>query len=208
MQLRVITLPWDAENREFSEARLQEATRGLDVLDYESRWTAVDGRECLVLTLKLSGGAAPGSAQPWSGANRARDSRRAEAMEFIRKLEEQMPEANKAAFFKLKGWRSEKVKGTKAPVYSIANNRQLAELALRAPHSLSGIREIDGLGELFCRNYGAEVLSILAGLSPAEFTMPEKSGDEEGPSMTNVSEEDNTTSKNQSTRTREERRGQ
>lgn len=201
MQLRVITLPWDADSREFSEARLREATRGLDVLDYESRWTAVDGRECLVLTLKLSG-VGPGDPPTWSGANRGRDSRRTEAMEFIRKLEEQMPEANKAAYFRLKEWRAMKASSAKAPVFSIANNRQLAELALRAPSSKAGIREIRGLGEMFCKNYADDVMGILAGIKGVEYTMPPKGTDEEGSSMIN-SEEDNSQKDNPSTRTRE-----
>ena len=142
-----------------------------------------------------------------SPPNRGRDSRRAEAMEFIRKLEEQMPEANKTAYFKLKEWRAMKAGSAKAPVFSIANNRQLAELALRAPSTKAGIREIQGLGEMFCKNYADDVIGILAGLKGVEYTMPTKGTYEEGSSMIN-SEEDNLQKDNLSTRTREERQAQ
>ncbi len=180
MQIRVITLPWDAENQAFNEQNLLEATSGKDVLDYESRWTVVDGRDCLVLTLKLTSGgnAAAVAGRAGRSSNAPNDPRRQKAMEFIRKLEEQMPEATKAVYFKLKDWRIEKVKGTGAPVFSIANNRQLAELALKAPKTLTEIREIRGLGQQFLKAYGEEALAMVKDLAPTAYELPDDGKDE------------------------------
>ena len=177
MQLRVITLPWDAESQSFSEAKLLEATNSKDVLDYEARWTSVDGRECLVLTLKLTG-AGTGNLRnhgPAAYANtNTNDAKRAAAMEFIRKLEEQMPEPTKAVFYKLKEWRAEKAKAAGVPVFSVANNRQLAEVAFRAPKSLAQIKEIKGLAGAFVKNYGEEVLAFVRNLEPVAYKLPEQ----------------------------------
>ena len=181
MKIRVVTLPWDADSREFSEAKLLEATQSSDVLDFDTKWTCVDGRECLVIVLKLTGGGQAGAGNgsfKSSFGMQKNDVRRQKAIEYIRKLEEQMPEANKAVFYKLKEWRAEKANGTKAPVFAIANNRQLAELALRAPKSIKEIREIQGCGEMFVKNYSKEILELVKDVSRVEYTLPDT--DEEG----------------------------
>jgi hypothetical protein len=44
---------------------------------------------------------------------------------------------------------------------------QLAEIVSRAPKSLEGLKSIEGLGEAFCRDYGAAVLELVAAAPPA-----------------------------------------
>lgn len=165
MQIRLVTLPWDASLQAFNESRLIEATRGCDVLACESRWTSVDGRDCLTLLLKLapggSGGGSGGSGDAW----RRMDARAASIAQ-SRELEAKMPDENREVYFQLKRWRGEKVKGTKAPVFSVANNKQLSEIVMRAPRTLVELRKISGLGETFCKKYGAEVLDMVKNLKP------------------------------------------
>ena len=47
------------------------------------------------------------------------------------------------------------------PAYAIARNTHLAEIVRRLPRSLAALREIDGIGEAFCRDYGAKVLGLI-----------------------------------------------
>ena len=171
MQIRLVTLPWDASEQAFNESRLLEATRGCDVLACESRWTSVDGRDCLTLLLKLAPG---GSGGGGSGDSWRRMDARAASIAQSRELEAKMPEENREVYFQLKRWRGEKVKGTKAPVFSVANNRQLSEIVMRAPRTLTELRQIPGIGEVFCKKYGDEVLDMVKSLKPATAAKPEE----------------------------------
>ena len=71
------------------------------------------------------------------------------------------------------------------PAYAIARNRQLAELVMKAPKTLAALKEIEGCGESFAKQYGDTVLHMLAEVRPGEGPAPS-----EGSSMTDVSEED------------------
>lgn len=180
-------MPWDAKQQCFDETKLLEAMNSGDVLGYEMRWTMIDDRECPVVTLRMVGGKKPGGADAprgsWKSAveNKPGDPRREEAMKKIRFMEEQMPPDTKDAFYKLKAWRSEKVKESGAPAYSVANNMQLVELSFRAPKTMAEIKAIRGLGGAFCKNYGEEVLDMLKALPSVPYKLPEGEGEgEEG----------------------------
>jgi superfamily II DNA helicase RecQ len=72
--------------------------------------------------------------------------------------EETLDESRRPLYRDLKRWRNEQSKTEGKPAYAIARNAQLAEIARRLPRALAELREIDGIGEAFCRDYGAKVL--------------------------------------------------
>ena len=180
MQIRVVTLPWDAQNQSFSESRLLEATSGKDVLSAQERWATIDGRDVLVLTLQLVNGAIAGAPRQYSESS---EKRKAAAIEFLRKLEVQMPEDTKVAFSALRDWRTKKAQEKGSPTFVIATNRQLAEIVFRAPKSLAALKEVNGIGKNFVKNYGEEVLAFVKDLEAVEFTMPDE--DEKGEEIKN-----------------------
>jgi hypothetical protein len=61
-------------------------------------------------------------------------------------------------------------------------NRELAQIARRRPSTLEGLREIPGIGEAKCRDFGAEALALVARVGPgatsAEPEAPQQSSGE------------------------------
>ena len=62
-------------------------------------------------------------------------------------------------------WRGRKAKQDGMPPYLILNNRELANLAVKGPKTISQLREIDGIGEAKAKRWGEEILSVLAKLT-------------------------------------------
>ncbi len=54
------------------------------------------------------------------------------------------------------------------PVYIIFSNRQLADIARQQPATLKALRRIKGIGNAKLKQYGADVLKLLA--TPPEQT--------------------------------------
>ena len=193
MQIRVITMRYSESLQGFPEDALKTATFGREVLNFDQHFF-VHGNVphiALILSLADAGGAS-------SGFVRADRNGAASAV-----LEAQIPEENRKYYLALKDWRNRTAKQNGCPAYAVARNRQLAELVLKAPKSLAAIREIDGCGESFCKQYGDEVLKMLAEVKPTltgdgEAAKPEPSAEEaqtapsgeEGASMTHASEQE------------------
>ncbi len=64
-------------------------------------------------------------------------------------------------FNTLRDWRAERAKQDGVSVYIICNNRQLAEIVVNHPTSLSGFANIHGFGKAKTEKYGKEILTIL-----------------------------------------------
>ena len=65
--------------------------------------------------------------------------------------EEGLEESQQPLYRELKRWRNDRAWEDGKPAYVIARNVQLAEIARSVPRSLAGPKEIDGIGEAFCR---------------------------------------------------------
>lgn len=141
----------------FPEDALKSATFGREVLAIDQHFF-VHGNVphiALILSLADAGGVSGGFVrQDKGGAASAA-------------LEAQIPEENRRFYLALKDWRNRTAKERGCPAYAIARNRQLAELVLKAPKSLAAIREVEGCGESFCKQFGDEVLKMLSELAPA-----------------------------------------
>lgn len=156
MQIRVITMRYQEGLQGFSEEALRTATFGREVLSMDQHFFLHGNVPHLVLTLQL--------ADTEGGGYQRRDRNGSEAA----KLEEKIPEAVRPIYKALREWRNSKAKEKGCPAYNIALNVQLAELVLKAPKSLAAMREIEGCTDKFCKQYGEELLGLLADVKPTE----------------------------------------
>ena len=76
---------------------------------------------------------------------------------------EVLSEADFAIFAKLRTLRKEMAEREAVPAYALFTNEQLAEMVQRRIRTLSGIREIEGVGEARVEKYGAPFLALLKG---------------------------------------------
>ena len=135
----------------FSEEALKSATFGREVLDVKQEFFLHGG-----VPLADAGGAATGGyvRQDKGGIGAAA-------------VEAKISDEKKPVYFALKDWRNKLAKTKGCPAYAIARNIQLAEIVIKSPKSLAELKEIEGCGESFCKQYGDEVLTLLAEVKPS-----------------------------------------
>lgn len=171
MDVRIITLRYQEGLQGFPEEALRKAISGREVLEAREHFFVHGNMPHMALTLLLgdapSGGGAEGGGFRRSG--QAPDP------------EETLEESRRPLYRDLKRWRNEQSKSEGKPAYAIARNTHLAEIVRRLPRSLAALREIDGIGEAFCRDYGAKVLGLIPDvLGPAPAGAP-GAGEEQAP---------------------------
>jgi superfamily II DNA helicase RecQ len=66
-----------------------------------------------------------------------------------------------ALFAKLREWRKIEAAEIGVPVYTIFTNEQLAKIAEQRVRTLSGLREIEGIGEAKAKKYGQAVIETV-----------------------------------------------
>lgn len=154
MNVRVITLRYQEGTQGFPESALRQATVGREVLEAREHFFTHGNVPHLALVLMLGDG-------PHVGEGfRPRDPNAPNPEELV-------PEDRRSLYRDLKKWRNERAKADGKPAYAIARNTQLAEIVNRAPKSLAELKEIAGLGDAFCRDYGEPVLELVRNLPGA-----------------------------------------
>lgn len=151
MYVKVVTLRYQEGVQGFPEAALREATAGREVLEVREHFFIHGNVPHLALVLMLGDGASS------TGGFKRRNPNAPDP-------EESIPEERRPVYRELKKWRNERAKADGKPAYAIARNVQLAEIVNKAPTSLAALKEIEGVGEAFCRDYGKEVLELVKGL--------------------------------------------
>lgn len=58
----------------------------------------------------------------------------------------------------IRDWRNERALKDAVPKYVVMTNKQLAEIAVKAPDTLSGLSAIDGIGKVKLKRYGRDIL--------------------------------------------------
>jgi superfamily II DNA helicase RecQ len=147
MYVKVVTLRYEERLQGFPEAALREAAAGREVLEVRDHFFLHGGVPHLALVLLLGDGAGESGYRP----------RNPNAPD----PEEGIAEERRPLYRELKRWRNERAKADGKPAYAIARNAQLAEIVNRAPKSLEGLKAVEGIGEGFCRDYGAAVLELV-----------------------------------------------
>jgi superfamily II DNA helicase RecQ len=157
MYVRVVTLRYQEGVQGFPEGALREATAGREVLEVREHFFTHGNVPHLALVLLLGDGAT-------DGGFHARNPNAPDP-------EESIAEVRRPIYRDLKRWRNDRAKADGKPAYAIARNTQLAAIVNKAPKSLAALKEIEGLGEAFCRDYGQAVLELVR-------TLPESIRDE------------------------------
>ena len=81
---------------------------------------------------------------------------------------------------RLRAWRQSVSVALKLPAYRIFNNRQMREIARRAPRSLSQLSEVEGIGDQRLRRYGESILAVLRdGADPLSWPLGVRSEDDD-----------------------------
>ena len=167
MQVRVLTLKYSEGQQGFPEEALHAATFGRDVLSVDQHFFVHGGMPHLTLVLTLG--------DYVEQTFRGRDPQAPDP-------ETELPEGIRAVYRDLKRWRNETAKAEGRPAYAIARNRQLAEIVLKVPQSLSALKEIEGLGSGFTEKYGQTVLDLIASIKhePLESSKPPEKTHKDG----------------------------
>ena len=150
MQIRVVTLRYNEALQGFPEDVLKAVTFGREVLNATEHFFVHGNVPHLTLVLSLG----DSSRYENAGSYRQRDPNAPNP-------EEGLTDEQKMRYRALKAWRNETAKSEGRPAYASARNTQLAELVKAMPQSLSGIREVEGLGDGFCEKYGTKVLNLI-----------------------------------------------
>lgn len=148
MKLRVFSLSLDPESGEFNDSALRSFTEDHEVLAVHEHLLHRDGQPLWGLLVSYRDRTRPGTrARPPVPETEA-------AME--------VPEADRALFEVLRKWRNERAKRDGRPTYILFRNRQLADIARTRPQTLTALRETHGVGEAKARDYGPELLALVA----------------------------------------------
>ncbi len=73
----------------------------------------------------------------------------------------QLSEPQRILFDKLRTWRREKADQQGIPVFIIATNSELAEVARKSPKTMSALKEIKGFGKKKVERHGKEITEMV-----------------------------------------------
>jgi len=150
MKLKIFTLRMVPATGKFDDSDLAKFQTDKDIIEVSEHFLVHE--KTPTLTLVLSYRDLPDGAR--GPADAGRKDWRAE-----------LDENGKRIYDELRLWRGRKAKREGLPPYLILNNRELAELAMKRPASLAGLREVEGIGEAKAGRWGEEILAVLAGLA-------------------------------------------
>jgi superfamily II DNA helicase RecQ len=139
-------LAWNEALQGFPEQPLQQALFGTRALEVREHFFVHGGIPYLTLVVVLPDD---------QSAGRGRITRDTEDPG------KDLPEELVPLYRDLRRWRNERARREGIPSYLVFRNAQLAEICRRIPRSLAALREIEGIGEVTCGKYGAEVLALL-----------------------------------------------
>ncbi len=145
MDVRVITLRFDATLGGFPEAPLRELAGAAEIAEVREHFFVHLGTPYLAFVV-LTGGPVARAALP----ARSQDD-----------PSERLDPALVPLYRSLRQWRNERARRDGVPSYLLMRNAQLAEICRRVPRSLAELRAIEGIGEATCRTYGAELLALI-----------------------------------------------
>ncbi|MBN1425920.1 HRDC domain-containing protein [Candidatus Fermentibacteria bacterium] len=134
-RLRIFTVAFDAETKTFRDEELRLFLAGRRLLRSEAAFFQVDGVPFWSVLLEYREG--PHEGEP---------------------KEEPLAGPAGALMERLREWRKEEAARRGLPVYVIATNSELRQVAARMPHSFEGLRSIKGFGKRKIEEYGAAIL--------------------------------------------------
>ncbi len=141
VKVRVFTLRW--EGGAFDDREVQQLLSDREALGVSDHVVVYDGEPRLVLVVTYREPPAPLEPRP------------------VDSPVEVEPE-HRELFEALRKWRNERARRDGRPAYVLFQNSQLAEVARSRPASLEALGRVRGVGEAKLRDFGAEVLALVA----------------------------------------------
>jgi len=140
MPVRILTIPFDAENEIFQDEELSRFVLNKRVKGMRAEFFSVNGRPFWTVFVEYE-----------TVLNERQDP------------EAGLDEAQRLLWQRLREWRKEKADKEGVPVYIIAKNSQLVELVHRNPPTLEALRQIRGFGKKKVDKYGKELVELIQG---------------------------------------------
>ena len=155
MNLRILTLRYDAALGGFPEEPVRQALAGGSLLEMREHFFTQGGVPHLALLLLLDTPRSGSTAGPNYARNREDPG-------------DNLSEHLQPLYQALRQWRNDRAKQVGVPSYVILRNVQLAEICRTLPRSLAALKQIEGVGEATTAKYGPEILAqIPPDLQPA-----------------------------------------
>lgn len=159
MKVRVLTLRLCPELGGFDDAPLRQFCEEHEVLGLHQHLLHLDGEPALALILTHRPLRSPGAAP--AGAHLGRAPAPVSAAE----AEREVPEADRALYSALRAWRNERAERDGKPAYVVFRNVELADIARLRPLTEADLRRARGVGAAKVRDYGHELLALIAAAS-------------------------------------------
>ncbi|MBI4368903.1 MAG: HRDC domain-containing protein [Elusimicrobia bacterium] len=149
MKLKVFTLRMNPASGIFDDKELSDFQLGKDILEVSEHFLIHEKNPTLVLVLRY---------------RETPDDRRPPE-ETRKDWRTELDPDGQRIYDELRLWRGRKAKKEGMPPYLILNNRELAELAMKRPATLTQLRQIQGIGEAKSQRWGEEILALIAKLA-------------------------------------------
>lgn len=139
MQVRIFTIPFDADKELFSDDDLSRFLLNKRVLGLHPQFFQTQSRPYWTVFIEYE--AVVGEEQPKS---------------------DNLDDAQRLLLQRLKEWRKQAAEEGGVPVFIVATNKQLLDVVRRAPRSLEALREVQGFGKKKIERHGKQVLDIVS----------------------------------------------
>jgi superfamily II DNA helicase RecQ len=166
MNIKLFTLPFNDENGAFDDSPLSDFAEGRDITGVHQHMIVRDGRPfwCILITYV--------DPKPAASRQAARERRK--------HPKDDLPPEKHALYEGIRQWRNARAQRDGRPAYVLFSNQEIAEIARLAPASKSDLISIPGIGDAKARDYGDEVLEIVARVGSGEVVKEKfKQGDEQ-----------------------------
>lgn len=155
MPIRIMTIPFDPDKELFDEEELNQFLLNKRIKKMRAEFFYMDSHPYWTVFIEYE----------------------TRLSDYKRKEEEGLNDAQKLVFRRLREWRKETAEKEGVPVFLIANNSHLADLARFAPASLESLRQIRGFGKKKIDKYGKDIIKIVQGIYEKKPDRDKKSPD-------------------------------
>lgn len=166
MLIKIFTLKFSDSTEGFDDEALRSFMAGKQILSVQEKFFFKDGVPYWSVMVRYKPGAEHPPVKSLSDKTGTVDDYRLLLTDKSRPL-----------FNLLRDWRNEKSKKDSVPPFIMFTNRQLAEIALKAPESLNQLSEVNGVGKAKLEKYGKEVIGIAQAFVKQQPVQAEKQAD-------------------------------
>lgn len=153
MDVKIITVAWDGGTGLFEDSHLAGYLAGREVLRCQPEFFRHEGRPYWSVFVE---------SRPLQGAERRPKEENPSNRQFDELLAE-LDEVERARYHRLRSWRKETSLSSGVAPFTLLTNRQMLELARRAPRTLGGLAAVKGIGPKRVKRHGRVMLEVMHG---------------------------------------------